>query len=90
MQDPSYDPKARRSTVSLTLNSDLYAKAKRAGINVSRVAEQSLAKAYAEYRAAALRKELEQDLRAMDDYTREAGSFSDFVRAHYEKPDGAV
>lgn len=85
-----YDPNARRSTVSLTLNSDLYAKARQAGLNVSRVAEQSLAEAYATHRTALLRRELEQDRKAIDEYTRNAGSFADFVQAHYEQTDEPV
>ena len=38
----SYDPKAAKRTVSLTINSDLYAQAKKLGINASQVAEQAL------------------------------------------------
>ncbi len=90
VKHPLFNPGARRSTVSLTLNSDLYAKARQAGINVSRVAEQSLAEAYAAHRTTLLRRELEQDRKAIDEYTRNAGSFADFVRAHYEKPDEPV
>ena len=40
---PFYDHKAAKQTVSLTLNSDLYALAKRCGINASQIAEQALA-----------------------------------------------
>jgi hypothetical protein len=35
-----FDQNARRRTVSLTVNDDLYAKARAAGINASRVAEE--------------------------------------------------
>lgn len=90
MKSPLFNPGARRSTVSLTLNSDLYAKARQAGINVSRVAEQSLAQAYTEYRAAVLQRELEQDRKSIDEYVRDAGSLADFVRTHYEKSDEPV
>ena len=37
-----YDLKAAKQTVSLTVNSDLYAKAKSFGINASQVAEEAL------------------------------------------------
>jgi post-segregation antitoxin (ccd killing protein) len=40
-----FDPSAKKRTVSLTLNSDLYAKAKAQGINASQVAEIALAQA---------------------------------------------
>ena len=42
MKPPRYDVKAPKQTVSLTLNSDLYAKAKKLGINASQVAEEAL------------------------------------------------
>lgn len=90
MRDPWFDPKAPKRTVSLTLNSDLYAKAKRMGINVSKVAEQALSQAYSDTRADALRAELRQDLAAVDDYAQAHGGFAELVRAHYEPDDGAV
>jgi len=90
MRDPLYKPDAAKQTVSLTINSDLYAKAKRAGINASRVAEEALAGAYAEKCAAALRAELQQDLAASGAYAEEHGTFADLVRAHYELEDGSV
>ena len=48
MRNSLYDAGARKRTVSLTLNADLYAKAKGAGINVSKVAEAALAQALAQ------------------------------------------
>ena len=47
MAQPLFDPSAKKRTVSLTLNSDLYAKAKERGINASQVAEAALAEALA-------------------------------------------
>lgn len=90
MRDPSYNRNAPKSTVSVTLNSDLYAKAKELGINTSKVAEEALAHAYAEKRSAALAAQLQQDLAAAEQYTETHGSFSDMVRAHYETDDGAI
>ncbi|HEX3396181.1 MAG TPA: type II toxin-antitoxin system CcdA family antitoxin [Steroidobacteraceae bacterium] len=90
MRDPLYDPKAPKQTVSLTLNSELYSKAKSIGINASKVAEESLAKEYAARRSEALLAELRRDAAAVERYEEEHGSFSDLVRAHYEREDGAV
>lgn len=38
MRNPLFERKAPKQTVSITLNSDLYAKAKSMGINTSKVA----------------------------------------------------
>ncbi len=83
MRDPLYDTKAPKQTISVTVNSDLYAKAKRVGINVSQVAEQAVAGAYSKQRAAALAEEIQADLQAVADYAEQHGRFADFVRAHY-------
>jgi post-segregation antitoxin (ccd killing protein) len=87
MRDPLFEPKAAKQTVSVTLNSDLYAKAKSAGINTSKVAEEALAYAYAQRRSEALTAEFRQDLAAVDNYAEEHGSFADLVREHYERED---
>jgi post-segregation antitoxin (ccd killing protein) len=47
MRKSLYDAGARKRTVSVTLNSDLHAKAKDAGISLSRVAEEAIAQAWA-------------------------------------------
>jgi antitoxin CcdA len=90
MRDAVYDLKSPKQTVSVTLNSDLYAKAKQLGINVSQVAEQAVADAYATRRAEALAAEIRADLEAASAYAEEHGAFGDFVRAHYGRDDGAV
>ena len=90
MRDPLYDPKARKQTVSLTLNSDLYAKAKSAGINASKVAEEALATKYAELNSEALLAELRRGLAAVDNYADQHGSFAELVREHYERSDDSV
>ncbi len=90
MRDSNYNRNAPKSTVSVTLNSDLYAKSKAFGINTSKVAEEALAHAYAEKRSAALMAELQQDLAAAEQYMETHGSFGDMVRAHYENDDGAI
>ena len=90
MKDPNFDPNAPKQTVSVTLNSDLYAKAKSVGINASKVAEQAIADEYAKRRREALLAELRQDLAAVERYEEQHGSFPELVRAHYEREDGAV
>ncbi len=87
MRNPLFEPKAAKQTVSLTLNSDLYAKAKGVGINASRVAEEALGREYALRHSELLAAEIRQDLAACDAYADEHGSFIEMVRAHY---DGAV
>jgi post-segregation antitoxin (ccd killing protein) len=90
MRDPPFEPKAAKQTVSITLNSDLYAKAKSLGINTSKVAEEALAREYSARRSEALAAEVQQDLAAVEIYAEQHGSFADHVRAHYERDDGAV
>jgi antitoxin CcdA len=80
---PLYDSDAKKRTVSLSVNSDLLAKVKRAGINASRVAEEALARALAEHAATALEGEIAQDLRAFNAYVAEHGSFGEMAREHY-------
>jgi post-segregation antitoxin (ccd killing protein) len=90
MRDPLFEPKAVKQTVSITVNSDLYAKAKSLGINASKVAEEALATKYAELHAEALIAELRQGLAAVQSYADQHGSFAELVREHYEHEDGAV
>jgi antitoxin CcdA len=90
MRDPLFEPKAPKQTVSITLNSDLYAKAKSAGINTSRVAEEALASKYAELTRETILAELREGMAAVDAYSEQHGSFSELVRKHYEKDDGSV
>jgi post-segregation antitoxin (ccd killing protein) len=90
MRDPLFEPKAAKQTVSITLNSDLYAKAKSAGINASKVAEEALASKYAEVRSLELIAELKLGLTAVESYADQHGSFPEFVREHYEREDDAV
>jgi len=90
VRDPLFEPKAAKQTVSITLNSDLYAKAKSLGINTSRVAEEALAQEYAQRRSEALIAELRQDLAAVESYAAQHGSFADLVREHNARDDDAV
>ena len=90
MKNPLFEPKAPKQTVSITLNSDLYAKAKSMGINTSKVAEEALAQEYAAGLREALRAEIRDELAALERYEAQHGSFPELVRAHYERDDGAV
>lgn len=83
MRTSFYDSKAPKQTVSLTLNSDLYAQAKRCGINASQIAEEALAQEIARRRAEQLKAEVRQDIEALDAYESEHGSFPEMVREHY-------
>jgi post-segregation antitoxin (ccd killing protein) len=90
MRDPIYEPKAPKQTVSITLNSDLYAKAKNIGINASKVAEEAIANEYSARRADALREEIREELATLERFEAQHGSFPEMARAHYERDDGAV
>ena len=90
MRNPLFEPKAPKQTVSITLNSDLYAKAKSLGINASKVAEEALADEYSARLSAALRAEIREELAALERYEAQHGSYPELVRAHYERDDGAV
>ncbi|HEX5080391.1 MAG TPA: type II toxin-antitoxin system CcdA family antitoxin [Geminicoccaceae bacterium] len=87
MRNPPFDSEARKRTVSVTLNADLYAKAKGAGINVSKVAEEALAQALRQHLAERARAEIRQDLAALSAFVEAHGSFADMVREHYATVD---
>jgi post-segregation antitoxin (ccd killing protein) len=87
MRSPPYDTGARKRTVSLTLNADLYAKAKCAGINLSKVAEEALAQALAQRLAEQARADVRQDLAALGAFVEAHGSFAEMVREHYATSD---
>jgi post-segregation antitoxin (ccd killing protein) len=88
MRDLPYDPGARKRTVSLTLNADLYAKAKGAGINLSQVAEEAVAQALAERLAEQVKADMHRDLGALNAFVEAHGSFAEMVREHYPTVDG--
>lgn len=69
--------------MSLTINSDVYARAKRLGINASQVAEAALADEVARLTAEEIRAEIHLDLQACNSYAEKHGSFADLVREHY-------
>jgi antitoxin CcdA len=79
-----YNLKAAKQTVSLTLNSDLYAQAKALDINASQVAEEALAYEVERRKAQKLKAEIREDIEALDAYEAKHGSFVDMARAHYQ------
>jgi post-segregation antitoxin (ccd killing protein) len=87
MRNPAYDAGAGKRTVSLTLNADLYAKAKALGINLSKVAEEAVAQALAQCLAEQARAEIRQDLGALKAFIEAHGSFAEMVREHYATVD---
>lgn len=86
MRHSVYDRTARKQTVSLTINSDLYAKIKEAGINASQVAEAALVEALKEK----IRDEIKQDIAAYEAYVAEHGNPAELAREYYAKLDDAV
>ena len=89
MPSALFDPGARKRTVSLTVNSDLYAKSKAAGINASRVAEAALSEALLQAQRAVLRREIQQDRDALAGYMAEHGDPTAELREMFEPPDAA-
>jgi post-segregation antitoxin (ccd killing protein) len=83
----TYDPKAAKQTVSVTINSDLYTQAKGLGINASQIAEEALANEVARRRSEQIKVEIQQDLDALDAYEAKHGSFAEMVREHYQLAD---
>lgn len=90
MRSPPYDSAARKRTVSLTLNEDLYAKAKAEGINASQVAEAALAEALATRLTEKARAEIEQDLAAYNEYVEKHGSPAEMLRGYLADRDDAA
>jgi post-segregation antitoxin (ccd killing protein) len=81
---PLYDPHAPKQTVSLTLNSDLYAKARSFDINASRVAEEALAYAVREKVAAQIRREVAEDIAYWDAFEEQHRAEFDAMQAYFE------
>jgi post-segregation antitoxin (ccd killing protein) len=79
---PAHNLKAAKQTVSLSINSDVYARAKKLRINASQVAEEALIQHVARLEAEQLKAVIRQDLEATNAYVAKHGSFADMVRAH--------
>lgn len=90
MRTVLYDRSAKKRSVNLTINSDLYAKAKSAGVNASQVAEEALAEALSARLTETIRQEIRQDLEAYNAYIERHGSPAAMAREHYSQDDDAV
>ena len=84
-----FDKSAKKQTVSLTINSDLYAKAKEVGVNVSQIAEEALAVAFTHQMKEKIRAEVQQDAEAYDAFVRKYGSPAELARQHYAEKEAA-
>ena len=73
MRTPLYDVNARRKTVSITLNSDLVAKASALGINISRTAEAAVIQAFEAAEKAKILEEIREAARLTDQLVAEHG-----------------
>jgi antitoxin CcdA len=89
MQTALFDTRARKQTVSLTVDSDLYARIRALGINASRVAEEALAQALREKEAELLRAEIRQDMMALADYVTAHGDAVAELREMFDAADAA-
>jgi|JI9StandDraft_2_1071091.scaffolds.fasta_scaffold225217_2 post-segregation antitoxin (ccd killing protein) len=83
----TYNVKAPKQTVSLTINSDLYTQAKGLGLNASQIAEEALAAELARRHAERIQAEIREDLEASNAYLAKHGSFAEMVREHYGRDD---
>lgn len=87
VREPAYAIDAPRQTVSLTINSDLFARVKALGINASRIAEEALARELDGRRRAEIEAEVRADIEAANAYEAKHGSFAELVREHYRQQD---
>lgn len=90
MRHSLFDAAAKKRTISLTVNGDLYAKAKLQGINASQVAEDALAEALAARVSEKIRAEIQQDLTAYNAYVEKHGSPAEMLRDYLAQDDDAV
>jgi post-segregation antitoxin (ccd killing protein) len=86
IRESAYRLDAPRQTVSLTINSDLFAKAKAEGVNVSRVAEEALAQVLDRLRRAHIETEVRGALDAVAAFEQEHGSFPEQMREQFGDP----
>lgn len=87
MRTPLYDFRARKKTVSVTINADLWERARGAGLNLSEVAETAIAAAFVAKARARIQAEIDLDLTAYNAFVEEHGSFAEAVREHYAAPE---
>jgi antitoxin CcdA len=79
-----YDAGATKRAVNLTLNSDLIARARKEGLNLSALAEDAIAAEMARRHRAKWDALVAQDCKAHEEYLKEHGSLGDILRANAE------
>jgi antitoxin CcdA len=79
-----YNTVAAKRSVHLTLNSDLIARARQEGLNLSAVAEEAMAAEMARRHRAKWDAEVKQACKAHDEYLAEFGSVGDILRTNAE------
>lgn len=82
-----YDTGAAKRPVNLTLNSDLVARARAEGLNLSALAEEAVAAALARIAKARFEAEIAQASRVHEQYLAEYGSLGDAIRASADAPE---
>jgi post-segregation antitoxin (ccd killing protein) len=80
MRTPLYDAHARKKTVSVTINPDLWGKSRAAGLNLSEIAETAIAAAFVAVERARIRAEIEQELEVYNKFIAEHGSCAKMMR----------
>ncbi len=77
MRTPLYDVRARKKTVSVTINADLQERARAAGLNLSEVTETAIAAAVVARERARIQAEIDQELEVYNEFVAEHGSFAE-------------
>ena len=80
MRIPLFDARARKRTVSVTINADLWEKARAAGLNLSEISEAAIATAFVAVERDRIQAEIEQELEIYNEFVAEHGSFADLMR----------
>jgi post-segregation antitoxin (ccd killing protein) len=80
MRVDGYDTAAAKRPVNLTLNGDLVAKARVAGLNLSALAEEAVAAALARVAREKLAADIAQACRVHEQYLADYGSLGEAVR----------
>ena len=83
---PLFDSAAPKRPVNVTLNSDLVARARAEGLNLSALAEEATAAALGRIRQARFEADVAQACRVHEQYLAEYGSLGDAIRS---APDAA-
>lgn len=84
----AYDPQAAKRPVNISLNADLVAKARDAGLNLSAIAEEAVATALARRARENWEAEIAAACAAHDRYLEQYGSLGEILRGQ-DLADGA-